>query len=1340
MINTLLLNRYRLDAELGHGGMGTVYRVYDTLLDRPVAVKVVSNTALGTEGRARLLREARAAAKLNHPNIMTIYDAGEENNLPFIVIELIAGQSLREAARPSVEQTVEIAKQICAALKHAHDSGIIHRDLKPDNVMVVQTSSPRPPLSEAPFRAPESGQINSGEGGAATPPLLKSSLRFQESHGDAARRGPGGEVRVKLMDFGLAFSFGASRLTREDALVGTAAYLAPELIEGKPASAASDLYALGVMLYELLAGQLPFSADNIAAMLSQHLYAPVTPASTYNAAIPPAFDLLILRLLAKLPEQRPASASEVRQMLDLLSHPSLPGVSLEVTMLDRIVRGRLIGREPELAEANIVWQQARAGAGQVLLISGEPGIGKTRFTRELMAQARLNGGQVLLGECYAEGSAPYAPLAQAIQTTLDLTGFQNLLGLPSPVLADLITLAPALRATFPDVPPNLPLEALAEQQRLFESVVSFFAALSAQAPVLLVIDDAHWADSATLSLLRHLARRTVKTLPATSLRLLIVLTYREIELDEARAFYDVLTDLDHERLATRLKLTRLDKDQTRDLLATMFQEEITSDFLNGIYRETEGNPFFVEEVCKALIAEGQLRRESGQWKRPGMEQLQIPQSIKLAIQRRVGKLPEAAQETLRLAAVLGREFEFDALQAMSDLDEDRLVDALELAQRAQLINEVPRTSRTARLSFAFAHALIPTTLRERLSSLRRQRLHKRAAQALERIHADRLDTLAAQLGQHYAEAGDGEKAIEYLLKAGDQARRVYAYDEAIEHYQQALTFLKDSGPDELVRAARTEMSLGGLYHSVLNFEQSQQAYDEAFALWQRSTETPPPVLSPAPHAFRLYWENIRTLDLTLSNDVRVGGIVEQLFSGLVESTPDFDLVPMLARRWEILDDGRRYMFHLRRDARWSDNRPVTAYDFECAWRRTLDPATRSPNAEYLYPIKNARAIRDGAAPLDSLGIHLPDEFTLTVELEEPTGYFLQLLTCSATFAVPCHVVETYGAAWCEVEHLVTNGPFRLAEWIRGDKLILTRNPDYHGRFSGNLQRIELTLRPADQWTFDRYDTGEHDTCMFPDLDLIPLARQQHPKEYANVPTANAFYIGFDATRPPFDDVRVRQAFVHAVDRKTLCEVVLRNLSTPATGGFVPPGLPGHTERIGLAYNPERAKRLLAEAGYPQGRGFPGIEAWRLLLTDDRHYRFIQAQWRENLGVEVTWQTFEWNEYNERLSAHTPHLFAGGWLADYPDPDSFLRVGLHQPGTQCWHNAQYEQLLDAARRISDPVERLKFYQAADRLLVQEAGIMPFSYGQWHVLFKPWVKYPISALSAHYWKDVILEEHE
>jgi non-specific serine/threonine protein kinase len=347
VIGTVLQSRYRIEAELGRGGMGTVYRAHDALLERDVAIKVLSNTGLGTEGRTRLLREAQAVAKLNHPNIVTVYDAGEVGGAPFIVMELVAGEALRRLPTPTLADALTYARQICAALVHAHGHGIIHRDLKPENVIVFPSPSER------------------REGGV--------------------------EMRVKLMDFGLAWSENAPRLTQDGVLMGTVAYLAPELILGNQASPQSDLYAFGVMLYELLAGRLPFEGSDLALLLGQHLHAPVTPPRTHNPDIPPDLDALVVRLLSKAPEERPASAAEV---LTALGAPE-PSESVALAWPTPTPAPKhnlpaqlstFIGREKEIAQV----KQLLTGTGgatlpltppvrRLVTLTGSGGVGKTRL-------------------------------------------------------------------------------------------------------------------------------------------------------------------------------------------------------------------------------------------------------------------------------------------------------------------------------------------------------------------------------------------------------------------------------------------------------------------------------------------------------------------------------------------------------------------------------------------------------------------------------------------------------------------------------------------------------------------------------------------------------------------------------------------------------------------------------------------------------------------------------------------------------------------------------------------------------------------------------------------------
>jgi tetratricopeptide (TPR) repeat protein len=762
VVQTLFKNRYRLLDELGKGGMGIVYRAYDSLLERDVAVKILSSTDLGSESRLRLLHEAQAAAKLNHPNIVSIYDAGEEDDQSFIIMELLEGSSLYDCEPETIEEIIAIARQICNALEHAHTHGIIHRDLKPENVIVDQKG------------------------------------------------------QVKLTDFGLARSI-TSRISVEGAIIGTVFYMAPEQALGQPIDRRTDLYALGALLYELITGRLPFSADDPLAVISQHLYAPIIPPSNYKPDIPPALDSLILRLLSKRPEDRPESASVVRLGLD----PEALNIDISTkdrSDLDALVRGRLVGREDELTQAKQLWRQAAFGNAEksVLLISGEPGIGKTPLVREIKAFIEITGGKTLTGVCYEEGSAPYAPILDIIREGLQVPGVQ----LHDFVLADLIMIAPDLRSRYPQVPINQILDPITDQQRLFESITSLIIELSSRTPLLIVVEDIQWADGGTLALLRHLARRK----KSSQLSMMIVATYREIELETVGKLAGFMFDLNRENLVERIKLCRYDKDETRELLNIMFQEEVSQDFLEDIYRETEGNLYFIEEMCKALIEQGKLHRQDNRWRYSSLDNIQLPQSVRFTIQGRVNKLPQTTQNVLTVAAVIGRKFEFNTLWKACDLDEEALIEALENAQKVQLIQEV-ESDQSGRLPerdeiFIFAHGLIATTLRESLSSMRRHRLHRQVAGAIESLRPDDY----AALAYHYEKAQDPDQACQYYIKAGSQAIAVYANQEAEKYFRAAESLTSDE--------SRQMQLLTGIGESLFR----QSMYNEAIQSWKTAIE------------------------------------------------------------------------------------------------------------------------------------------------------------------------------------------------------------------------------------------------------------------------------------------------------------------------------------------------------------------------------------------------------------------------------------------------------------------------------------------------------------------------
>jgi DNA-binding SARP family transcriptional activator len=486
---------------------------------------------------------------------------------------------------------------------------------------------------------------------------------------------------------------------------------------------------------------------------------------------------------------------------------------------ERLARGQIVGREHELAQVSEIWERVNAGEARVLFLSGEPGIGKTRLAREIISTSKSSGVESLTGECFSENNAPYAPIAQILRNALAM---HKSLSLPDHILADLIKLVPELAERHPNLPIFSNLDAQSEQRRLFEGVTSFIAsfAQTIQTPLVIFIEDAHWADTGTLFLLRHLAQR------ATTLnhKLLLVITYRDAEadLDEARGLRDVLLDLNREHLSDSIRLPRLDRENTNDLLSTMLGSEggISADFLNAIFAETEGNPFFIEETCRALIEAGNLYYAGGHWRRVEIADFNLPPNVRGAILSRVQKLPQDVQDILRLAAIHGREFDAETLHRSSEAGQSSVFEALEQAERAQLIIPSEHTG-----IYAFTHALVPFALRESLSGLKRQRLHEQVAEAIEDKRPDDIETIA----YHYVAAGLNAKAVEYSLRAAERAENIYAYDLAIQHKQTALDRLE-------ARDVETRlMLLEGLADLHLKLNQNARAipmYLEALQLWR----------------------------------------------------------------------------------------------------------------------------------------------------------------------------------------------------------------------------------------------------------------------------------------------------------------------------------------------------------------------------------------------------------------------------------------------------------------------------------------------------------------------------
>jgi len=502
----------------------------------------------------------------------------------------------------------------------------------------------------------------------------------------------------------------------------------------------------------------------------------------------------------------------------------------------------------------------------------------------------------------------------------------------------------------------------------------------------------------------------------------------------------------------------------------------------------------------------------------------------------------------------------------------------------------------------------------------------------------------------------------------------------------------------------------------------------------------------------LHWGNgtePQSLDPHIATGVPEHHIISSIMEGLVtKDSTTLEPKPGVAESWEISEDGRVYTFHLRHDARWSNGDPHTAEDYVWSWWRALQPALGSLYAYMYYAIDNAQEYYEGTiTDFEQVGVKALDEHTLQVTLENPTPYFLQLLDHYSLFPVHRPTLEKFGAPdergtrWTYEGNIVTNGPFQLTEWQINRRVVVERNPFYWDRDTVRLNKI--IFYPTENAVSEErmFRSGQlHYTNDIP-ADKIPVYKESGDPTLEIAPYLGTYFYRINTNLAHLKDPRVRRALAMTIDREQITERITKAGQIP-TYALTPPGTMGYYPPSDLSFDPEAARKLLAEAGYPNGEGFPVTEI--LYNTNEGHRKIavaIQQMWNKYLNIEIQLLNQEWKVYLDSESAGDYQISRASWIGDYVDPNSFLDMFLCGGGNNRtgWCNEEFDRLiLDEAPTAKTHAKRLEIFTQAETILLADLPIIPiFTYTSKHLVSPAIKNKGTNLLDQTMYKEIYLE---
>ncbi|MBI3268797.1 MAG: sigma 54-interacting transcriptional regulator [Planctomycetes bacterium] len=840
---TLINNRYRTLRAIGEGGMGTVYLVEDQLRDNNIfALKMIRPGLIDATTVEHFKSEFESLTRLHHPALAEVYDFGIASGTAeyFFTQEYVHGCHFLDATRgldPSA--LIPLIIQTCRVLEYIHARGLIHYDLKPTNIIITNAESRKldPRIS--------------------TDPPLDLLLS------------PRAYNLIKLLDFGLA-----GRWMKEGAqkVKGSIHYIAPELAQGLPADHRADLYSLGITLYHVVTGLVPFEADSSMAIIKKHIEERPRPPRALNTSCSEGLERVILRLLAKTPEERFQRAGDVIVALNRIAGQEYE-LETKETKKGYVLSAKFVGREKEFERLKALLREVERRAPTLpacVLVGGEAGIGKSRLTREFKVQCQLQKVLFAEGSSYEQAEKAYGPFIEVLREVVGVVltgaaaGRPEDLALLDRYAPELVKLLPDLALSHP-VAPTPELEPRVERLRLVDHAANFLLDAAARQPIILCLQDLHSADEASIELLRHLAnnlhlrrswghlgRETPNPLPL----LLVLGTYRDDEV-AGTPLEQAVREMHMEGYLEEIRLRRFDVDDVRQLVASMFGPVAGLDgFSARVARETGGNPFFIQEVVMSLVEKELVAYRRGRWELEveGLSRLQIPKTIDEVVRRRLSTLTPEELAILELLAVLERPAGLDLLSQLTRGAIPGFTTHLRsLEKRGFVLREelggagagtgtgsgspasAPAGGANAASTggagsvmiagFRLVHATIQKVLYAELGDARRRELHLRIGEFLESQRRPGEVGHCEELARHFLRAGERDRGMKYGSEAGTELARIYANDDALEIYT-ALLKLPDLPAD---RAVRFRLDAADVHRLTGRLDESEEQYQAALA-------------------------------------------------------------------------------------------------------------------------------------------------------------------------------------------------------------------------------------------------------------------------------------------------------------------------------------------------------------------------------------------------------------------------------------------------------------------------------------------------------------------------------